>query len=193
MHRATYRQSGVSLIEVLVTLVIIAIALLGSATLQVISKRSNYEAIQRTTASNLAYDLLERIRANPSGLDNYIPDADLGSGSLGDVPNVDCGADGANCVAADLAEFDLWHWERQLDGNAEIDAGTATGGLLDAQACISGPLAGGAGMYTVAIAWRGMSEHTNPGIDACGEGLDLYGTDEEFRHVIVMQTSANTF
>lgn len=55
---------GFTLLEVLVALLILSVGLLGIAELQLTSLRSNYSAYLRSQATILAYDILERIRAN---------------------------------------------------------------------------------------------------------------------------------
>ncbi|MFN2301346.1 MAG: type IV pilus modification protein PilV, partial [Gammaproteobacteria bacterium] len=62
------------------------------------------------------------------------------------------------------------------------------GGLVDPTACITGPFGGISGVYTVTIAWRGVTPLSNPTADACGEGLDLYGDAEEYRRILVIRT-----
>lgn len=59
------RQRGFTLIEVLVTVVLISVGLLSIASLQLTTLRSNQEAYVRSQASVLAGDILDRIRANP--------------------------------------------------------------------------------------------------------------------------------
>lgn len=59
---------GFSLIEVLVTLVLISIGLLGMVALQGRSIQYTQDSVQRTTAAMLANDLVEMIRAKPDGL-----------------------------------------------------------------------------------------------------------------------------
>lgn len=61
-HRA---QRGFTLIEVLVTLVLISVGLLGIAALQLTTMRGNQESYVRSQANVLASDILDRIRANP--------------------------------------------------------------------------------------------------------------------------------
>lgn len=58
---------GVTLIEVLVTLVVVALGLLGFVYLLNQSIVANREACLRTQASILAHDLTERMRANSIG------------------------------------------------------------------------------------------------------------------------------
>ncbi len=188
MQISLHKQNGVSLIEVLVTLVLISIALLGSASLQVLSKRTNYEAAERTIAAQLANDLLARMRANRGVLDSYVPAATLGGGTLGANPTLDCSKAAITCSSDDVAAYELWQWEKQLDGATELAGTKGTGGLLEPTACLSGPVGGDSGVYQVAIAWRGGTEHPDPAISDCGADSDLYGANNEFRHVLVMQT-----
>ena len=58
------RQSGFSMIEVLVALLVLAFGLLGFALLQTMNLRFTQSANYRTEATNLAYDLLDQMRAN---------------------------------------------------------------------------------------------------------------------------------
>jgi type IV pilus assembly protein PilV len=64
----TQNQSGFSLLEVLIALLVLSIGLLGLAALQTTSLRSNEMASMRTTATQLAYDISDRMRANPAGV-----------------------------------------------------------------------------------------------------------------------------
>lgn len=57
-------SSGFSLIEVLIALVVLALGLLGFALLQTMNLRYTQGANQRTQATNLAYDLIDQMRAN---------------------------------------------------------------------------------------------------------------------------------
>lgn len=58
------RQAGFSMIEVLIAVVVLALGLLGFALLQTMSLRFAQSANHRTQATNLAYDLLDQMRAN---------------------------------------------------------------------------------------------------------------------------------
>jgi type IV pilus assembly protein PilV len=182
------QQIGFTLVEVLVTLVITSVALLSSASLQLLSKRSMYDSAQRTTAAHLANDLFSRMRANPANLAAYIPGGTIGTTTLA-VPGANCLAAGVVCSDAQMAIFDLWQWEQHLDGQLERNvAGTAAGGLTNATACITGPVGGGTGNYTVAIAWRGMSDTVNPVLNNCGVGVGNYGAANEYRRIFVVQS-----
>jgi len=67
-HGHIQRQQGFTLLEVLIALLILSIGLLGLAALQTTSLRSNQMASMRTTATQLAYDMSDRMRANPAGV-----------------------------------------------------------------------------------------------------------------------------
>ena len=59
-------HKGFSMIEVLIALLVLAVGLLGFALLQTMNLRFTQSAQQRTHATNLAYDLLDQMRANRS-------------------------------------------------------------------------------------------------------------------------------
>lgn len=68
-RRSAHRgASGFSLLEVLVALIILSIGLLGLAALQAFSIKANQSANYRTQATALAYDLIDRMRANRNEL-----------------------------------------------------------------------------------------------------------------------------
>jgi type IV pilus assembly protein PilV len=58
------RQSGFTLLEVLVAILVLSIGLLGLAGLMASSIRNNHSAYQRTQATWLAYDMIDRMRVN---------------------------------------------------------------------------------------------------------------------------------
>ena len=68
------RASGFSIVEVLVALIVLAIGLLGLAALQAQGLRFNHDALIRTQATNLAYDIVDRMRTNRDNLDAYTED-----------------------------------------------------------------------------------------------------------------------
>ncbi len=72
------RENGFSLIEVLIALLVLAIGLLGLAALQAQGLRFNYDAYVRTQATNLSYDIVDRMRASRTNFAAYtVADPDL--------------------------------------------------------------------------------------------------------------------
>lgn len=61
-------QGGMTFIETLVSLLILAIGMLGMAGLQTVSLRNTQSAYQRTQAAILSNDIVERVRANLQGV-----------------------------------------------------------------------------------------------------------------------------
>jgi type IV pilus assembly protein PilV len=134
-------QRGFSLIEVMVSTLVISVSVLGMTGMQITAKRAGLEAIQRTSATSLTMDLIERMRSNPEALSSYVTTG-LGGGSITVEPTPDCSYDSTNtCTIAELAAHDLWEWEQAIDGAAETriveGSPVSVGGLFDPTACVS--------------------------------------------------------
>jgi len=71
MTSSMFKQSGVGLIEVLVTVLVMATALLSLSALQVRSLQFNHSAYLRSQANILAYDIIDRIRINRKNVSQY--------------------------------------------------------------------------------------------------------------------------
>ena len=187
--RNTFRagQSGVSLLEVLIAAFVMSFGVLGAASLLVTSKQGNHEALQRSQAAQYTNALLERMRGNTAALATYTGD---GAGqALTAVPTDEPTCVGA-CTAQQTAQLDLVAVAQPVFGNGETLGSAQVGGLTDPTICINGP-AGGNGIYTVAIAWRGMARLSNPVSSSCGEGSGRYGTGSDadsYRRVFEVTT-----
>ncbi len=180
-------QRGFSLIEMLVALVVFSVGLLAIAGMQTMSKQANFEALQRTAASQIAYGLLEDIRVNGDAVNVYLGAGEMGGGSRGGEPAPNCSGNSI-CNAAQKAAHDLWFWEQVLDGNLEMNGNTGAGGLVMPTLCITGPGGGGAGIYTVTVAWRGTASLTNANPSNCGAAAGDYGDNNEFRRIMQIPT-----
>ena len=99
-------QTAYSLVEVLVALFVLAVGLLGLAALQTTSFQFNSGSYARTQATLIAYEIIDRIRANPSG-DYQVPDAATATTKKA-APPKNCHS--ATCSSAELALFDLSEW-----------------------------------------------------------------------------------
>lgn len=100
------KQSGFTLLEVLVAMLVLSIGLLGLAGLMAASMRNNQSAYHSTQATWLAYDILDRIRANRAGA---LAGAYSGAAALGSS---------ATCTAAAQtgasAADDIGGWKNML-------------------------------------------------------------------------------
>jgi type IV pilus assembly protein PilV len=114
------RRRGFSLIEVLVALFVLSIGLLGLAALQTTSLRFNSDSLARTQATYLAYDIVDRMRANHLGVtaNNYnVPNAAAATSAATNTclaSSCKCDSAGANCSTSDLAAYDLARWYGRL-------------------------------------------------------------------------------
>lgn len=127
-------QGGVTLIEALITLMVVSIGLLGVAAMQVIGLQEGASAFRHSQAIWLAYDMADRMRANvdPAALDpadsSAGPDAiadhyDGISLAAGDTPDGQACGPGVTCSGAQMVAFDS---DRLLEGIADLPNGAAT-------------------------------------------------------------------
>jgi len=112
-RQMTPGQSGFTLLEVLIALLVLSIGLLGLAALQTTGLRSNQMASMRTTATQLAYDITDRMRANPQAVSDttnkpYVIAHDAAAPTI----TTDCTT--SNCTPAQLATFDIAQWKATL-------------------------------------------------------------------------------
>lgn len=102
------KQSGFTLLEVMIALVIFSIGLLGLAGLQSAGIRNNQISYSRTIAQQLTYDMSDRIRNNP-GVDYAAAAA-----AANDCIN-------GNCTSGQIAAFDLFEWNAAItDPNSPL-------------------------------------------------------------------------
>lgn len=100
-----FDSRGFTLIEVLISMVILAIGLLGLAAMQGISLRDNQDAYYYQQATLLAYEMQDRIRAN--GL-YWSENSGVTAGQ-----NTACNSS-PGCTAAQLAANDYWYWQERV-------------------------------------------------------------------------------
>lgn len=98
---------GFSLIEVLVAVLIVAVGVLGIVGLQLVTMRTNSSAMLRSQATQYAYNIIDRARANPGA--NYVI-------ALAAAPPAApaCDGAGANCTRQQMATYDLAGWFTDL-------------------------------------------------------------------------------
>lgn len=139
-HHLITKQHGFSLMEVLITILIVSFGLLGMAALIISGARSNNIAHYRSVASKQTEDIADRMRANRAGLIAGAYDA-----LAANTPNsVDCVANA--CSETQIATYDHAQWNAT---NAQLlPAGVGT---------VDGTVAAG---YQITLRWieKGMNE-----------------------------------
>lgn len=106
-------QTGSSLLEVMIAVLITAVGLLGLAALQNTSLKLSYDSFLRSQASFIAYDLIDRIRANPDAAPY-----ELGAGDTLTEPT-SCNYyyqndTDAGCDLSKVRSYDLYTWKKQV-------------------------------------------------------------------------------
>jgi type IV pilus assembly protein PilV len=108
---ANKNQTGSTLIEVLIALLIFTVGLQGIASMQYQSVKDNFDSSQRSYGVWAAQELINRIRANPDARSagNYNINANPCDGSIPPTYCADRKASGAAiCMPAQMATFDIW-------------------------------------------------------------------------------------
>ena len=114
----TKHHQGSSLIEILVTLMIMAVGLLGLASMQLISMKNINNSQFRSLATVYAYDMAERMRSNRDAADKYV------GIDNNNVTETDCSSD--SCTSTQIAAMDGYQWIEEITHNV-ISGGLPTG------------------------------------------------------------------
>lgn len=188
---------GVSMIEVLVTLIILSIGLLGLAGLQLTGMRSINGASQRTQAAVMIEDISERMRSNPTAVDdNLYSDVDSSVNIDCSVPPIPYCSEyfdstsgavipAASCDSSQLATFDINAW---YCGIPLASGGAPTGGVqsilpqatasitcidtdppsgADADVCTDGS------PHTISIGWSELNPNRTGGADTVAQNITV--------------------
>lgn len=119
-------QTGSTMIEVIVSILIISIGLLGIAGTQTLGLANSQSALHRSYAAQLSTELADAMRLSPNNLGAYAPFATTPA-TLTEPAARDgeCLSAGEACNAAAMADIFLNDWEARIennlpDGEAEI-------------------------------------------------------------------------
>lgn len=168
-----HSQTGFTLLEILIAIVVVAFGLLGLFGLQAKAQKAETESYERTQALVLIQDIADRMNANRTDAFSqaYVTASPVGGG--GKL---------TNCSGKIGADLDLCEWGNLLKGSAEIASGatcsTASGAgcigaMLSASGCIAydatteladstGAVQAGTGIYTISVVWQGLSGSVIP-------------------------------
>jgi type IV pilus assembly protein PilV len=171
------KVTGFSMIEILISLLIVLTSVMGVAGLVVRVTQQDVEAAQRIEGLVFLQDMVDRIQANQQVVGCYSNGAAgvvVGTG-VDQIP--DCNAGTASQAAR--AEADLESWGELLKGSAIREGGANTGGLIGARGCIT-EMDAVNGVYRASVVWQGVGPTVAPS-NLCGQ--NLYGA-ENLRRVI---------
>lgn len=143
----TRRQQGASLIEVLVSMTILAVGILGINAMQTATLKSNQNSYMRTQAVYLAQDIVERMRSNGQGVaaGNYNNPAPVLTAACQTA---------AGCTAAQMAAHDVAQWQAAVAAALPSGAGVVCLDASPDDGTPAAPACSNTGtLYTVKIWW----------------------------------------
>jgi type IV pilus assembly protein PilV len=163
-------QRGFSLLEVLVTITLTSVALLGAAGLQLRAMQSGQSSQARIQAVLLVADLAERIEANKRvekdhpGIYVFTSTGAAGSAS-------DCAT--TACSDAELAQYDLGKWSAQVAAQLPQATAWTVAAAVDASATA----------YTIVIHWsdRRVPASYDPALPGGSEAMRYQATRVVYR------------
>lgn len=108
MQNKTASTKGFTLLEIMVAMVIFAVGMLGLAGIQALSLENSHSSYSRSQAILLAYDMVDRMKANSTAA-NYA----IAVGTAATAITNPCDS-GLVCNASEMAIFDKSQWKTAL-------------------------------------------------------------------------------
>jgi type IV pilus assembly protein PilV len=146
------------MLEILVTILILAIGMLGLAALQGQAHTSELESYQRGQALILLQDMAGRMDGNIANAAGYVTASAEGTGKT----------DATTCTTlASRALIDLCEWSKAIKGGSELQGTAKQGAMIDGRGCVETTAA--ADVYMVSVVWQGLNKTAVP-TTTCGQG-----------------------
>lgn len=181
--RKMQKQNGMTFLEVLVALVILVTGILGAVALQAVAKKNSFDTMQRSLASGLAQDIIERMRGNAAANLALYAAGSPYSGGGGAAP-LDCNVFG-NCNSVTtptaLTAHDIFEWKESLSGAGTKKGTVSVGGLVGGVGCIN--VTGG--RVTVIISWQGRVDISDAAASDVGVECGSAALDKKRRRIVV--------
>ena len=190
------RETGFSLIEVLVSIVILGIGMLGAAGLQLATLRSNHFTAQASVATQLVRDyeeitqMLRSVAISSSEGTSALSGLDTATADSSTIPN--CQTTTATCDSGQLATFMLNEWKARV--TTQLPGGRAVVCRDSAPKDTSGTNAGlyhwacddKGDMLMVKIGWTGRADKTDQAQQAISSDdrprvvMTVFGNQKDF-------------
>jgi len=138
VKKTKHSQGGVTLLEILISLVVISLGILGVSTLQFNGLKSVQDAHYFVTASLLADDMGERIRVNTTAGNAY-------STSLLTASSASTNCETQTCSSSAMASYDIAQWITAIAERLPSGGGKIT------------YVAGASKTYALTIRWLGLA------------------------------------
>ncbi|MFN2644777.1 MAG: type IV pilus modification protein PilV [Burkholderiales bacterium] len=155
--------AGFTMIEVLISLLILTFGLLGLVGIQAMAQRSEAESYQRAQALVLLQDMVDRINVNRkvAGCYAFTPSAGtVFAGTGATAPT--CGGAFGTAQQRAQADVDMAAWHNLLRGAAESLGANQVGAMIGARGCVMLDTTVNPNVYQVQVAWQGLTPTINP-------------------------------
>lgn len=173
MHKK--KQSGFTLIEVLISVFVLALGVIGAAGMQLVALRTGQQSGLQTVAIQLATEMADNMRQNAKQMQRddsenpYLFEYNTATDGKPVAPGKFCY--GTNCTSEELADFQIYEWKMRLylDSTLPGDSGlpggrvvicpdekpwNATDGKLD-WTCTKTLAVANSVPYVVKVGWQG--------------------------------------
>jgi type IV pilus assembly protein PilV len=186
---AQRKHAGFTLIEILITVLVLSIGLLGLAGMQISGLRANMSSEARSKATLLASDIAERMRNNPLGVqnknaadDNKYDGITTANEVCSELPDPFCSNyrdqhgehTAGDCTPAQMAAFDAWVWacgmpkaDGVVQGGVDHILKGGTGSVTcndsdtgDGDTCSPGS------SYTITVSWNELAPNSSQDVKA---------------------------
>ncbi|MDP7592261.1 MAG: type IV pilus modification protein PilV [Litorilituus sp.] len=168
-QRHIINEKGMTFVEVLIALVIMVTGILGAVAMQAIAKKGSFDAMQRSVASSLAQDIIEKMRSNSNvALALYAANSPYGTGKI--IGSPVCNSSLAICTPEQMVTHDLFDWEQSIMGAGTQKSGKNAGGLTNGIGCITV----NGNSVTIVLTWQGKTESSDANkASTCGSISDM--------------------
>lgn len=183
-RRGCRGDGGFTLIEVLVTVLLITVGLLGVVAMQTRAATVEFESYQRGQALSLLREMEARLAASRGIVAEFLAPAisstdgsvHFGSGATGETGLADCSGTPTG------ARAQLCAWSNSLQGAAAVEGGGNVGAMIGARGClmrVEPPQANALADVFVVVVWQGMTAGAEPpadspaGANGCASGVDF--------------------
>lgn len=143
------------MLEVLISVLVLSFGLLGLAGLQAYGLKNNHSAYLRSIATQQAYDIADRMRANRQGVAN-------GKFTLASGIPADPGCITSGCSASDLADYDMFQWNTDNGALLPSGAGVVCKDSTPNDGTTAAPACDGSGnLFAIKLWWNDEKDPAN--------------------------------